>query len=51
MANRTPRGGSASVWSERLGQALELGYGSVSTHWGMRGSLWGGLSFCSFSQP
>ncbi|XP_006905097.1 aldehyde dehydrogenase family 16 member A1 [Pteropus alecto] len=25
MANGTPRGGSASVWSERLGQALELG--------------------------
>lgn len=30
MANGTPRGGSASVWSERLGQALELGYGSVA---------------------
>ncbi|KAK2088914.1 hypothetical protein P7K49_034821 [Saguinus oedipus] len=29
VANGTPRGGSASVWSERLGQALELGYGSV----------------------
>ncbi|XP_014707781.1 aldehyde dehydrogenase family 16 member A1 isoform X1 [Equus asinus] len=27
VANGTPRGGSASVWSERLGQALELGYG------------------------
>uniref|UniRef100_A0A8C5VV76 Aldehyde dehydrogenase family 16 member A1 n=1 Tax=Microcebus murinus TaxID=30608 RepID=A0A8C5VV76_MICMU len=27
LANGTPRGGSASVWSERLGQALELGYG------------------------
>nr|KAF6408893.1 aldehyde dehydrogenase 16 family member A1 [Rousettus aegyptiacus] len=26
MANGTPRGGSASVWSERLGQALELGH-------------------------
>lgn len=26
MANGTPRGGSASVWSERLGQALDLGY-------------------------
>nr|XP_004672303.2 aldehyde dehydrogenase family 16 member A1 [Jaculus jaculus] len=26
LANGTPRGGSASVWSERLGQALELGY-------------------------
>nr|XP_023505903.1 aldehyde dehydrogenase family 16 member A1 isoform X4 [Equus caballus] len=26
VANGTPRGGSASVWSERLGQALELGY-------------------------
>lgn len=34
MANGTPRGGSASVWSERLGQALELGYGSVGIHWG-----------------
>uniref|UniRef100_A0A8C0LLW8 Aldehyde dehydrogenase family 16 member A1 n=1 Tax=Canis lupus dingo TaxID=286419 RepID=A0A8C0LLW8_CANLU len=34
MANRTPRGGSASVWSERLGQALELGYGlQVGTVW------------------
>lgn len=29
LANGTPHGGSASVWSERLGQALELGYGSV----------------------
>ncbi|XP_004619890.2 aldehyde dehydrogenase family 16 member A1 isoform X1 [Sorex araneus] len=27
VSNGTPRGGSASVWSERLGQALELGYG------------------------
>ncbi|XP_041502254.1 aldehyde dehydrogenase family 16 member A1-like [Microtus oregoni] len=27
LANGTPWGGSASVWSERLGQALELGYG------------------------
>nr|XP_020015542.1 aldehyde dehydrogenase family 16 member A1 [Castor canadensis] len=27
LANGTPRGGSASVWSEKLGQALELGYG------------------------
>ncbi|XP_006898729.1 PREDICTED: aldehyde dehydrogenase family 16 member A1 isoform X2 [Elephantulus edwardii] len=26
VANGTPRGGSASVWSERLGQALELGH-------------------------
>lgn len=26
LANGTPRGASASVWSERLGQALELGY-------------------------
>ncbi|KAF6076526.1 aldehyde dehydrogenase 16 family member A1 [Phyllostomus discolor] len=34
MANGTPRGGSASVWSERLGQALELGYGlQVGTVW------------------
>ncbi|XP_036996807.2 aldehyde dehydrogenase family 16 member A1 [Artibeus jamaicensis] len=34
MANGTPRGGSASVWSERLGQALELGYGlRVGTVW------------------
>ncbi|XP_077837034.1 aldehyde dehydrogenase family 16 member A1 isoform X2 [Macaca mulatta] len=33
LANGTPRGGSASVWSERLGQALELGYGSVGTVW------------------
>jgi hypothetical protein len=31
LANGTPRGGSASVWSEKLGQALELGYGSVGT--------------------
>ncbi|EHH30265.1 hypothetical protein EGK_10887 [Macaca mulatta] len=34
LANGTPRGGSASVWSERLGQALELGYGlQVGTVW------------------
>uniref|UniRef100_A0A8I5UCP1 Aldehyde dehydrogenase family 16 member A1 n=1 Tax=Pongo abelii TaxID=9601 RepID=A0A8I5UCP1_PONAB len=34
VANGTPRGGSASVWSERLGQALELGYGlQVGTVW------------------
>lgn len=34
LANATPRGGSASVWSERLGQALELGYGlRVGTVW------------------
>ncbi|XP_004381708.1 aldehyde dehydrogenase family 16 member A1 isoform X1 [Trichechus manatus latirostris] len=34
MANGTPRGGSASVWSERLGQALELGYRlQVGTVW------------------
>uniref|UniRef100_A0A2K6GE97 Aldehyde dehydrogenase 16 family member A1 n=1 Tax=Propithecus coquereli TaxID=379532 RepID=A0A2K6GE97_PROCO len=34
LANGTPRGGSASVWSERLGQALELGYGlRVGTVW------------------
>lgn len=32
LANGTPRGGSASVWSERLGQALELGYRSVGTY-------------------
>lgn len=34
VANGTPRGGSASVWSERPGQALELGYGlRVGTVW------------------
>ncbi|XP_029425241.1 aldehyde dehydrogenase family 16 member A1 isoform X3 [Nannospalax galili] len=34
LANGMPRGGSASVWSERLGQALELGYGlRVGTVW------------------
>uniref|UniRef100_A0A8C9AHL2 Aldehyde dehydrogenase family 16 member A1 n=1 Tax=Prolemur simus TaxID=1328070 RepID=A0A8C9AHL2_PROSS len=34
LANGTPRGSSASVWSERLGQALELGYGlRVGTVW------------------
>ncbi|XP_043456200.1 aldehyde dehydrogenase family 16 member A1 [Prionailurus bengalensis] len=34
VANGTPRGGSASVWSERLGQALELGSGlRVGTVW------------------
>ncbi|XP_007995750.3 aldehyde dehydrogenase family 16 member A1 [Chlorocebus sabaeus] len=34
LANGTPHGGSASVWSERLGQALELGYGlQVGTVW------------------
>uniref|UniRef100_A0A452QWW3 Aldehyde dehydrogenase family 16 member A1 n=1 Tax=Ursus americanus TaxID=9643 RepID=A0A452QWW3_URSAM len=34
VANGTPRGASASVWSERLGQALELGYGlRVGTVW------------------
>uniref|UniRef100_A0A2K5PEN2 Aldehyde dehydrogenase family 16 member A1 n=1 Tax=Cebus imitator TaxID=2715852 RepID=A0A2K5PEN2_CEBIM len=34
VANGTPRGGSASVWSERLGQALELGYGlRMGTVW------------------
>ncbi|KFO26212.1 aldehyde dehydrogenase family 16 member A1 isoform X2 [Fukomys damarensis] len=34
MANSMPRGGSASVWSERLGQALELGYGlRMGTVW------------------
>nr|XP_058902093.1 aldehyde dehydrogenase family 16 member A1 isoform X2 [Kogia breviceps] len=34
MANWTPRGGSASVWSERLGQALELAYGlQMGTVW------------------
>lgn len=32
LANGTPRGGSASVWSERLGQALELGYGLVGPY-------------------
>lgn len=31
MANGTPQGGSASVWSEKLGQALELGYRSAGT--------------------
>lgn len=30
LAHGTPRGASASVWSERLGQALELGYRLVS---------------------
>lgn len=44
MANGTPRGSSASVWSERLGQALELGYGSVAC-WGTRSGLWGGPHF------
>ncbi|KAM5236041.1 aldehyde dehydrogenase family 16 member A1 isoform 2-T2 [Ctenodactylus gundi] len=34
VANGTPRGCSASVWSERLGQALELGYGlHMGTVW------------------
>ncbi|XP_007531374.1 aldehyde dehydrogenase family 16 member A1 isoform X1 [Erinaceus europaeus] len=34
VANGTPRGGSASVWSERLGHALELGHGlRVGTVW------------------
>ncbi|KAK7805476.1 hypothetical protein U0070_023079 [Myodes glareolus] len=34
LANGTPRGGSASVWSERLGQALELAYGlKMGTVW------------------
>lgn len=34
LANGTPRGGSASVWSERLGPALELGYGlQAGTVW------------------
>lgn len=34
VANGTPRGASASVWSERLGQALELGCGlRVGTVW------------------
>ncbi|CAH7456806.1 Aldh16a1 [Phodopus roborovskii] len=34
LANGTPRGESASVWSERLGQALELGYGlKMGTVW------------------
>ncbi|XP_059856414.1 aldehyde dehydrogenase family 16 member A1 [Delphinus delphis] len=34
VANWTPRGGSASVWSERLGQALELAYGlQMGTVW------------------
>lgn len=45
VANWTPRGGSASVWSERLGQALELAYGSVHTHWAHRGPCWDGPSF------
>ena len=44
VANGTPRGGSASVWSERLGQALELAYGSVDARWGTR-VLLGGPSF------
>lgn len=54
VANGTPRGGSASVWSERLGQALELGYGSVGACWGTKAVCWagggGGSSFCSFCQ-
>ncbi|XP_006986317.1 aldehyde dehydrogenase family 16 member A1 [Peromyscus maniculatus bairdii] len=34
LANGTPRGGSASVWSERLGPALELAYGlKMGTVW------------------
>ncbi|XP_069857080.1 aldehyde dehydrogenase family 16 member A1 [Dipodomys merriami] len=34
LANGTPWGGNASVWSERLEQALELGYGlQVGTVW------------------
>ncbi|XP_048186080.1 aldehyde dehydrogenase family 16 member A1 [Perognathus longimembris pacificus] len=34
LANGTPWGGSASVWSERLAQALELGHGlQVGTVW------------------
>ncbi|XP_077887770.1 aldehyde dehydrogenase family 16 member A1 isoform X2 [Ictidomys tridecemlineatus] len=34
IVNGTPRGGSASVWSERLGLALELGYGlQMGTVW------------------
>ncbi|XP_020950400.1 aldehyde dehydrogenase family 16 member A1 isoform X7 [Sus scrofa] len=34
LANGTPGGGSASVWSERLGQALELAYGlRMGTVW------------------
>ncbi|XP_032695203.1 aldehyde dehydrogenase family 16 member A1 [Lontra canadensis] len=34
VANGTPRGASASVWSERLGQALELGWGlQMGTVW------------------
>lgn len=41
MANGTPRGGSASVWCERLGQALELGYRLVGTHWGTKSGLLG----------
>ena len=48
VANGTPRGASASVWSERLGQALELGYGSVGTCWGTGGSLLGGPKFLLF---
>lgn len=41
LANGTPGGGSASVWSERLGQALELAYGSVDTLWDTQGGLSG----------
>lgn len=54
MANGTPRGTSASVWSERLGQALELGCGSVGTRRGTGGSLLGGpklLLFLSVLRP
>lgn len=48
VANGTPRGGSASVWSERLGQALELGYGLVGVA-GVQHPVWGWSP--SFSSP
>ena len=51
VANGTPRGGSASVWSERLGQALELAYGSVDAHWGTQGACWEAPAPVSTSPP
>lgn len=47
VANGTPRGGSASVWSERLGQALELGYGSVAPTGAQAAACGGGLALPS----
>lgn len=51
VANGTPRGGSASVWSERLGQALELAYGSVDACWGTQGACWEAPASVSVSPP